>query len=69
MLQTAPKTFLDELKPYLKAQNIQPNGISLNQVEEMWFSPDECKKLLLIKVMFWLVRVAMLVDLLFGMER
>ncbi|MDV2484720.1 restriction endonuclease subunit S [Acinetobacter towneri] len=49
MLQTAPKTFLDELKPYLKAQNIQPNGISLNQVEEMWFSPDECKKLLLIK--------------------
>lgn len=49
MLQSTPKTFLDELKPYLKAQNIQPNGISLNQVEEMWFSPDECKKLLLLE--------------------
>ena len=49
MLQSSPKSFQDELKPYLKAQNIQPKGISLNQVEEMWFSPDECKKLLLKK--------------------
>lgn len=49
MLQSSPKSFQDELKPYLKAQNIQPKGISLIQVEEMWFSPDECKKLLLKK--------------------
>ena len=49
MLQSTPKSFHDELKPYLKAQNIQPIGISVNQVEEMWFSADERKKLLLVK--------------------
>ncbi|WP_119027436.1 restriction endonuclease subunit S [Acinetobacter baumannii] len=49
MLQSTPKSSLDELKLYLKAQNIQPNGINIDQVESMWFSPDECKKLLLQK--------------------
>ncbi|QIC72431.1 restriction endonuclease subunit S [Acinetobacter indicus] len=49
MLQSTPKSSLDELKLYLKAQNIQPSGINIDQVESMWFSPDECKKLLLQK--------------------
>ena len=49
MLQSTPKSSLDELKPYLKAQNVQPNGISINQVELMWFSPEDRKKLLLEK--------------------
>ncbi len=49
MLQSFPKSNVDEFKPYLKAQNIQPNGVNIDQVESMWFSPDECKKLLLKK--------------------
>jgi type I restriction enzyme S subunit len=47
MLQKVKSSCLDELRPYLKAQNIQPNGVDLNSVDMMWFSPEERKKLLL----------------------
>jgi type I restriction enzyme S subunit len=47
MLQKNKSSFKDELKPYLKAQNIQPTGIDLNVVDLMWFSPEEQTKLLL----------------------
>ncbi|MBO1530582.1 restriction endonuclease subunit S [Psychrobacter sp. F1192] len=49
MLQTTRKTTSDLLKPYLKAQNIQPSGIDLTNVSSMWFSADERKRLLLKK--------------------
>ncbi|MDX8000481.1 restriction endonuclease subunit S [Xenorhabdus sp. Reich] len=48
MLQKSPKSSVDILRPYLKAQNIQPNGINLSKVDQMWFSPEECKNLLLL---------------------
>ncbi|MBU5615699.1 restriction endonuclease subunit S [Psychrobacter sp. TAE2020] len=47
MLQTTPKSNSDLLKPYLKAQNVQPSGIDLTNVGSMWFSADERKRLLL----------------------
>ena len=47
MLQKNKSSFKDDFKPYLKAQNIQPTGIDLSVVDNMWFSPDEKKKLLL----------------------
>lgn len=47
MLQKEKSSSKDELKPYLKAQNIQPTGIDLSVVDNMWFSPDEKSKLLL----------------------
>lgn len=47
MLQKSKNSPSDELKPYLKAQNIQPHGIDLNNVDLMWFSSEERKKLLL----------------------
>ncbi|MDG9958792.1 restriction endonuclease subunit S [Citrobacter portucalensis] len=47
MLQKNKSSSKDELKPYLKAQNIQPTGIDLSVVDNMWFSPDEKNKLLL----------------------
>lgn len=47
MLQKNKSSPSDELKPYLKAQNIQPHGIDLNHVDLMWFSYEERKKLLL----------------------
>lgn len=47
MLQKNKSSSKDELKPYLKAQNIQPTGIDLSVVDNMWFSPDEKSKLLL----------------------
>ena len=49
MLQTTPKSNADLLKPYLKAQNIQPFGVDLTNVGSMWFSADERKRLLLKK--------------------
>ncbi len=49
MLQKNKSSSKDELKPYLKAQNIQPTGIDLNVVDNMWFSTDEKNKLLLKK--------------------
>ncbi|XGI78357.1 restriction endonuclease subunit S [Enterobacter hormaechei] len=45
MLQKTKQSFSDELKPYLKAQNIQPNGINLDVVDKMWFSTNEKQKL------------------------
>ncbi|HAT3715960.1 TPA: restriction endonuclease subunit S [Serratia marcescens] len=47
MLQKNKSSSKDELKPYLKAQNIQPTGIDLSVIDNMWFSPDEKNKLLL----------------------
>lgn len=49
MLQTTPKSNADLLKPYLKAQNIQPFGVDPTNVGSMWFSADERKRLLLKK--------------------
>ena len=43
MLQKEKKAFGDELKPYLKALNIQPSGIWLGSVEEMWFSQNDLR--------------------------
>lgn len=45
MLQKTKQSFSDELKSYLKAQNIQPNGINLDVVDKMWFSTNEKQKL------------------------
>ncbi|QUY48916.1 restriction endonuclease subunit S [Serratia plymuthica] len=47
MLQKNKSSPSDELKPYLKAQNIQPYGVDLNNVDLMWFSSEERSKLLL----------------------
>jgi len=47
MLQKTKGSSFEIIKPYLKAQNIQPTGIDLDKVDEMWFSDDERKKLLL----------------------
>jgi type I restriction enzyme S subunit len=41
MLQTAPTHSQDTLEPYLRAANIFWNGVDLNYVNEMWFSPHE----------------------------
>lgn len=49
MLQKSPKSSIDSLKPYLKAQNIQPKGVDTSRVDSMWFSPDELHKLRLQK--------------------
>tara|TARA_R110001599_G_C12276626_1_gene662555 strand:- start:20126 stop:20845 length:720 start_codon:yes stop_codon:yes gene_type:complete len=48
MLQKEPKSSEDELKPYLKAVNIQTFGVFLEQVGEMWFSPSDIKSLKLL---------------------
>ncbi|WP_432225519.1 restriction endonuclease subunit S [Enterobacter wuhouensis] len=45
MLQKTKQSVSDELKPYLKAQNIQPNGINLDIVDKMWFSDTEKQRL------------------------
>nr|WP_159466417.1 hypothetical protein [Scandinavium goeteborgense] len=45
MLQKIKSSPSDELKPYLKAQNIQPHGIDLNNVDLMWLSSEERKKI------------------------
>ncbi|WP_046218913.1 restriction endonuclease subunit S [Photobacterium halotolerans] len=49
MLQKSPKSSIDSLKPYLKAQNIQPKGVDTSRVDSMWFSPEELHKLRLQK--------------------
>ncbi|MBV7260450.1 restriction endonuclease subunit S [Photobacterium sp. WH24] len=49
MLQKSPKSSADSLKPYLKAQNIQPKGVDISRVDSMWFSPEELHKLRLQK--------------------
>jgi len=48
MLQKEAKTSEDKLKPYLKAINIQPTGISLDTVGQMWFSHNDLKSLKLL---------------------
>ncbi|HHJ4223322.1 restriction endonuclease subunit S [Raoultella ornithinolytica] len=45
MLTKEPKDSSYALKHYLKAINIQPEGINISNVEEMWFSPSEIKSL------------------------
>jgi len=45
MLQKERKSFDDQLKPYLKAINIQEYGVDVSQVEKMWFSPLELDSL------------------------
>ncbi|GLT19450.1 restriction modification system DNA specificity domain-containing protein [Vibrio zhanjiangensis] len=49
MLQKSPKSSVDSIKPYLKAQNIQPKGMDISRVDSMWFSPEELHKLRLQK--------------------
>lgn len=48
MLQKEIKAYNDELKPYLKAINIQPQGIWLDSVENMWFSQSDMRSLRLL---------------------
>jgi len=48
MLQKEARTFGEEFKPYLKAINIQSNGVSLDKIENMWFSQSEIKSLRLL---------------------
>jgi type I restriction enzyme S subunit len=43
MLQNQPGTSRDELKPYIRAANIQWNGVDFSDIKEMWFSPKEMK--------------------------
>lgn len=45
MLTKEPKSKDYELKPYLKAVNVQPNGVDVTKVDKMWFSPKELKSL------------------------
>lgn len=47
MLQTEPKTEKDELKPYIRAANIQNHGVDVSDIKQMWFSEEERKNLLL----------------------
>lgn len=49
MLQKEKNLPSDEFKPYLKAVNIQPSGVSISSVEEMWFSIHELRSLRLRK--------------------
>lgn len=48
MLQKNRLSKSEKLKPYLKAQNIQPTGIDLTNMDHMWFSPEEIIKLRLV---------------------
>lgn len=48
MLQKEMKAYDDELKPYLKAINIQPEGVWLDVVENMWFSQGDLRSLRLV---------------------
>lgn len=45
MLQSSPSSPADELRPYLRAINIQPTGLEFEDVREMWFRPGEFKQL------------------------
>ncbi|WP_435594695.1 hypothetical protein [Tsukamurella tyrosinosolvens] len=47
MLQTERKKDDDELRPYLRAAHVQPNGVLDFSVEphEMWFTRHECEQL------------------------
>ena len=41
MLQTEPRSPSERLLPYLRASNIQPAGIDVSSVNQMWFSEQE----------------------------
>lgn len=45
MLQTEAKGSSDEPLPYLRAANIQWNGVDVSEVKKMWASPQEVEKL------------------------
>jgi type I restriction enzyme S subunit len=47
MLQTAPKSGDDKLRPYLRAAHVQPDGVLDLSVEphEMWFASKEAERL------------------------
>ncbi len=47
MLQKTKKNAGDQYRPYLKAANIQPSGISADDTAYMWFSPQDRASLLL----------------------
>jgi type I restriction enzyme S subunit len=49
MLQSEPKNSNDEFLPYLRASNIQYNGVDFEDIKKMYFSPIEKKHLLLKK--------------------
>jgi type I restriction enzyme S subunit len=44
MLQPDPKSSDDIKKPYLRAANLDWSGVKLEDVKEMWFSPQDLKK-------------------------
>jgi type I restriction enzyme, S subunit len=41
MLRTEPSSERDTLEPYLRAANVQWSGVSAEDINVMWFSPDE----------------------------
>jgi len=45
MLQPSAKGEVDRLLPYMRASNIQPSGIDVCDVKEMWFAPIETEVL------------------------
>lgn len=45
MLTKEPKNNSYQLKPYLKAVNIQSSGVDVSNVDKMWFSPSELSSL------------------------
>ena len=47
MLQPDQRTSTDKLVPYLRAANIQPNGVDIGDVRKMWMSPLDIKNLCL----------------------
>jgi len=49
MLQKEAKSSEDKNKLYLKAMNIQPEGLYLDKIGKMWFSPNDMKSLRLQK--------------------
>ncbi len=49
MLQNAPSTSEDTLEPYLRAANLSWNGVDVDDINEMWFSPYEKKQYSLIE--------------------
>lgn len=45
MLQTDSSAETDSLKPYLRAANIQWDGVDITDIKSMWFSPRDIKQL------------------------
>lgn len=44
MLQPEPISIFDIKKPYLRSANLDWHGVKLEDVKEMWFSPNDLKK-------------------------